>query len=139
MAYRNVRLPRGEERVFNLPVWGGIKESYSSFTIDEEKDYVLLKGTVDKDNPSEKPFFFYFKGEIVSLLLNCDEFVDKNTVKWKLLSINIPDSLNRDEVFEELRKAFAVYGISGMSEEMQKVFREKFGEENPNGFAVTDF
>ena len=71
--------------------------------------------------------------------MNGDEFVDKNTVKWKLLSINIPDSLNRDEVFEELRKAFAVYGISGMSEEMQKVFREKFGEENPNGFAVTDF
>ena len=136
MAYKNVWLPYGEERVFDLPVWG--KETYHSFTIDEEKDAVLLRGTSDKDNPSEKPFYFYFKGEIVSLLLNGDEFVDKNTVKWKLLSINIPGSLDRGEVFEELRKAFAVFGCSGMSEERQKYWR-KAGDPYPNGFAVTDF
>ena len=137
MAYKNVWLPWEEGRTFDLPVWG--KETYHSFTIDEEKDAVLLRGTPDKDNPSEKPFYFYFKGEIVSMLLNGDEFVDKNTVKWKLLSINIPDSLNSDEVFEELRKAFAVYGCSGLSEETQERWKRKFNDPNPNGFAVTDF
>ena len=139
MAYRNVRLPRGEERVFNLPVWGGIKESYSSFTIDEEKDYVLLKGTVDKDNPSEKPFYFYFKGKIVRLFMNCDERVDDSTVKWKIVGFDIPDSLDRGEVFAELRKAFTVYGIHGWSKEMQENWTRDFGDENPNGFAIADF
>ena len=139
MAYRNVRLPRGEERVFNLPVWGGIKESYSSFTIDEEKDYVLLKGTVDKDNPSEKPFFFLYKEKTVRLYMNCDEYVDDSTVKWKIVGFDIPDSLDRGEVFAELRKAFTVYGVNGMSEERQEHWRKKYGDSHPNGFAIADF
>ena len=138
MAYRNIELPLSEGRIFKVPNF--ITEwKVTDLTIDEDKDYVLFKGIVDKDNPSEKPFYFYFKGEIVSMLLNGDEFVDKNTVKWKLLSINIPDSLNSDEVFEELRKAFAVYGCSGLSEETQERWKRKFNDPNPNGFAVTDF
>lgn len=138
MAYRNIELPLSEGRIFKVPNF--ITEwKVTDLTIDEDKDYVLFKGIVDKDNPSEKPFYFYFKGEIVSLLLNGDEFIDKNTVKWKLLSINIPDSLNSDEVFEELRKAFAVYGCSGLSEETQERWKCKFNDPNPNGFAVTDF
>ena len=137
MAYKNVWLPYGEERVFDLPGWG--KEKYGSFTIDEDKDAVLLKGTVDKDNPSEKPFFFYFKGKIVRLFMNCDERVDDSTVKWKIVGFDIPDSLDRDEVFAELRKAFTVYGVNGMSEEEQKRWKVRYGKSHPNGFAVTDF
>lgn len=109
-------------------------------TIDEEKDYVLFKGIVDKDNPSEQPFYFYYKGKIVSLFLNGDEFVDKNTVRWKLLGISIPDSLNHNDVFEELRKAFTVYGCQGISEEEQEYWKKKYNfDENPNGSAIIDF
>ena len=137
MAYENVWLPYGEERVFDLPGWG--KEKYGSFTIDEDKDAVLLKGTVDKDNPSEKPFFFLYKGEIVQLYMNGDEYVDDSTVKWKIVGFDIPDSLDRGEVFAELRKAFTVYGVNGMSEERQEHWRKKYGDSHPNGFAIADF
>ena len=137
MAYKNVSLPYKEPRVFDLSEWG--KEEYWDFTIDEDKDAVLLKGTVDKDNPSEKPFFFLYKGEIVQLYMNGDEFVDKNTVKWKIVGFDIPDSLDRGEVFAELRKAFTVYGVNGMSEEEQKRWKVRYGKSHPNGFAVTDF
>ena len=137
MAYKNVWLPYGEERVFDLPGWG--KEKYGSFTIDEDKDAVLLKGTVDKDNPSEKPFFFLYKEKTVRLYMNCDEYVDDSTVKWKIVGFDIPDSLDRGEVFAELRKAFTVYGVNGMSEEEQKRWKVRYGKSHPNGFAVTDF
>ena len=137
MAYRNVELPWDEGRTFDLPVWG--KETYHSFTIDEEKDAVLLDGTPDKDRPDEKPFYFYFKGKIVRLFMNCDEYVDDSTVKWKIVGFDIPDSLDRGEVFAELRKAFTVYGVNGMSEERQEHWRKKYGDSHPNGFAIADF
>ena len=116
-----------------------LKEKYGSFTIDEDKDAVLLKGTVDKDNPSEKPFFFLYKEKTVRLYMNCDEYVDDSTVKWKIVGFDIPDSLDRGEVFAELRKAFTVYGVNGMSEEEQKRWKVRYGKSHPNGFAVTDF
>ena len=136
MAYRNVELPWGQERTFVVPGWGERKPG--NLTIDEEKDYVLFEGVVDKDRPDEKPFYFYFKGEIVSLLLNGDEYVNDNTVKWKLLDINIPGSLDRGEVFEELRKALKVYGVNGWSKEIQEVWKRD-GYKDPNGFAIADF
>ena len=137
MAYRNVELPWDEGRTFDLPVWG--KETYHSFTIDEEKDAVLLDGTPDKDRPDEKPFYFYFNGEIVSLIMVTENSDTENMVKWKIVSFDIPDSLDRGEVFAELRKAFTVYGVNGMSEERQEHWRKKYGDSHPNGFAIADF
>ena len=137
MSYKNVSLPTKDGRVFKLPPYG-VEKTVSVYTIDEGKDALLFRGVVDKDNPSEKPFYFYFKGEIVSLLLNGDEYVNDNTVKWKLLDINIPGSLDRGEVFEELRKALKVYGVNGWSKEIQEVWKRD-GYKDPNGFAIADF
>ena len=138
MAYKNVWLPWEEGRTFDLPVWG--KETYHSFTIDEEKDAVLLRGTPDKDNPSEKPFYFYFKGEIVSMIMFISKVTDGNTVTWSMKSIDIPDSLDGDEVFEELRKAFKAYGWQGKTEEECERWKKRTGKDgNPNGIAIIDF
>ncbi len=136
MAYKNVSLPYKEPCVFELPVRG--KEEYWDFTIDEEKDAVLLKGTVDKDRPDEEPFYFLFKGEAIPMHMR-SKGIAENTVKWKIIDIDIPVSLNRDEVLSELREAFTVYGAEGMSEERQERERKMFGFPYPNGFAVTDF
>lgn len=138
MAYKNVELPRGEKRAFKLPYYA-VEREVSEFTIDEDKDYVLFKGTVDKDRPEEEPFYFYFKGEVIPMHMNCDEYVDEITVKWKIIDIDIPVSLNREEVLRELREAFTVYGAGGKSEEEQERDRKMFGFPYPNGFAVTDF
>ncbi len=138
MAYRNVELPWDEGRTFDLPVWG--KETYHSFTIDEEKDAVLLDGTPDKDRPDEKPFYFYFKGEIVSLIMVTENSDTENMVKWKIVSFDIPDSLDRGEVFAELRKAFTVYGVYGFSEKFKKLWKKRTGNDwDPNGTAIIDF
>lgn len=138
MAYKNVELPRGEKRAFKLPYYA-VEREVSNFTIDEEKDAVLFRGIVDRDRPEEKPFYFYYKGETIPMHMNCDERVDDITVKWKIIYIDIPASLNRDEVLSELREAFTVYGVAGKSEEEQERDRKMFGYPYPNGFAVTDF
>lgn len=138
MAYKNVLVSREEARVFDLPVWG--KSSYRHFTIDEEKDAVLLDGTPDKDRPDEKPFYFYFKDEIVSMIMFISKVTDGNTVTWSMKSIDIPDSLDGDEVFEELRKAFKAYGWQGMTEKECVRWRERTGRDrNPNGTAIIGF
>ncbi len=137
MAYKNVELPRGEKRAFKLPYYA-VEREVSEFTIDEDKDYVLFKGTVDKDRPDEEPFYFYFKGEVIPMHMR-SEGIAENTVKWKFIDIDIPVSLNRDEVLSELREAFTVYGVRGLSEEWQERWRKMFGFPYPNGFAVTDF
>lgn len=140
MAYKNVSLPRGQKRVFQLPKWGSVIgfDSYSCFTIDEEKDAVLLRCIVDRDRPDEEPFYFLFKGEAIPMHMR-SKGIAENTVKWKIIDIDIPVSLNRDEVLSELREAFTVYGAEGMSEERQERERKMFGFPYPNGFAVTDF
>ncbi len=132
MVYRNVELPFGQERVFDLP-WG--KEEYGNFTIDEEKDYVLLKGTVDKDNPSEKPFYFYCRGKIAQVVLK-GEYTDETTVKWKLVRISVPSGLAETEVLSELRKAMKVYGHAGYTEKFWKRWEKRTGKKRQSGGAV---
>ena len=137
MAYENVWLPYGEERVFDLPGWG--KEKYGSFTIDEDKDAVLLKGTVDKDNPSEKPFYFYCRGKIAQVVLK-GEYTDETTVKWKLVRISVPSGLAETEVLSELRKAMKVYGHRGHTEEFLESWRKYAGIEGKSrGAVIIDF
>ena len=138
MAYRNVELPWGQERTFVVPGWGERKPG--NLTIDEEKDYVLFEGVVDKDRPDEKPFYFYFNGEIVSLIMVTENSDTENMVKWKIVGFDIPDSLDRGEVFAELRKAFTVYGVYGFSEKFKKLWKKRTGNDwDPNGTAIIDF
>ena len=138
MAYENVSLPYGEERIFDVPVWG--ERRYSNFTIDEEKDYVFFRGVVDRDRPDEQPFYFYFKGEIIPMIMFGENSDSENVIKWKLLDINIPNSLDRDEVFAELRKAVKVYGVHGFTEKFKKLWKKRTGNDwDPNGTAIIDF
>lgn len=73
------------------------------------------------------------------MILNGEEIIYPNTIVWKITSISIPSGLSREEVLCELRAALKVYGCSGMTEDEQELWRRKFNQQNPNGFAITDF
>ena len=139
MAYVNVSLPVGEGRVFKLPPYGR-ERKVSVFTIDEEKDTVLFKGVVDRDNPDDNPFYFYYKGKIIEMTLYVSKRIPPNTVVWSMRwGIVIPKEFDREEVLSEIREAVKAYGCSGMCKEDQELWKRKFKQENPNGFALTDF
>lgn len=139
MAYINERIPREEAREFELPLYGEKKRVWQ-WTIDKEKDAILFKGgVVDRDNPQNEYFYFYYKGKITYLILNGREYVNHNTKKWKLVTISIPPGLRKDEVLKELREAIKVYGCNGMTPSEIQLYKSKFNKDNPNGFAVADF
>lgn len=138
MAYVNVSLPVGEGKLFKIPPYNR-EESFTELTIDEDKNTVLFKGRVDRDEPYEETFYFYYKGKVLDMTLNGQEFVDPNTRLWKLRYIYIPTQFEKDEVLGELREALKIYGCRGMCKEEQELWKRKFNQENPNGFAVTDF
>lgn len=123
-GYVNEFVPEQEKRSFPVP------ESVQRFTpekwtINREKNCILFKYQTDKENPADEYFIFVFEGRVIGMVLDGSEFVGAGTVKWKITQISIPEDLNRDRVFTELREALAVYGCFG----------EPFGEER----AVTDF
>ena len=137
MAYRNVELPYGQERTFVVPVWGERKPG--NLTIDEEKDYVLFRGVVDKDRPDEQPFYFYCRGKVAQVVLK-GEYTDETTVKWKLVRISVPSGLAETEVLSELRKAMKVYGHRGHTEEFLESWRKYAGVEGKSrGAVIIDF
>ncbi|MBQ1282756.1 MAG: hypothetical protein IIY20_03065 [Bifidobacteriaceae bacterium] len=137
MAYKNVELPYGQERTFVVPVWGERKPG--NLTIDEEKDYVLFRGVVDKDRPDEQPFYFYCRGKIAQVVLK-GEYTDETTVKWKLVRISVPSGLAETEVLSELRKAMKVYGHRGHTEEFLESWRKYAGVEGKSrGAVIIDF
>ena len=74
------------------------------------------------------------------MIMFISKVTDGNTVRWSMKSIDIPDSLDGDEVFEELRKAFKAYGWQGMTEKECVRWRERTGRDrNPNGTAIIGF
>ena len=108
MAYVNERT---DGREFIVPVFGGIKPNV--WTRDKEKDSILFAYYEERERSSLKYFFFFYKGYGMNVELKASGFADPNTIIWKLVSIDIPDGLLREEVLMELRKAIEIYGCNG--------------------------
>lgn len=124
MAYVSEFVPKEERRGFLIP--GYSKEVIPRIiTIDKEKDYIFFKYRTDRDNPVDKYFAFVYKGRVIKMILNGEEFVDPNTEKWKITSIYIPEDMDKEDVLAELRKAVVAYGCTGIP--------------NMEGKAVADF
>ena len=112
MAYVNELVPEEKARGFLIP---GYKEVIPRIiTIDKEKDYIFFKYYTDRDNPVDEYFAFVYKGKVIKMILNGEEFVDPNTEKWKITSIDIPKYMNKKHVLAELRKAVVAYGCTGL-------------------------
>ena len=129
MAYINERVPKGEERIFDLGY--GRKKTPGKWTIDKEKGYILFKDYTEIDEPVNEHFVFVYKNRVITMVLNGSEFADPDTIIWKITGIRIPDELSREEVLSELREALKGYGCFGTPP------TPRFGD--ASGKAITDF
>ena len=108
MAYVN---EEADGRVFEVPVFGEFQPF--SWTRDRKKDAILFDYHTEREDPDRKYFYFQYKKQCVNIILDGREFVDPNTIKWKLVSIDVPKGLSKEEVLNELREAIEVYGCRG--------------------------
>ncbi|MBR5773216.1 MAG: hypothetical protein IKY44_00045 [Clostridia bacterium] len=138
MAYINERVTKEKQRIFEIPPYGA-KFTPHKWTIDKEKNTILFHYITERDNPENEMFVFVYKDHVIKITLNGKEFVDKNTRKWKLIQISVPQGLNEEKVLNELREALTTYGCSGMPLEDIEIWKNKFNAESPNGLAIIDF
>ncbi len=123
MAYVN---EKADGREFEIPGFG--KKTPRIWTRDEEKNAILFPYWVGREDSEKKYFFFQYKGYDVKIILDGNEFVDPNTKKWKLVSLDVPKGMSKHEVLVELRQAIEVYGCNGSCFSVM-----------PSGKAVADF
>lgn len=113
MAFVNEYVPEKEIRTFEIPPYGR-KVTPHRWTVNKEKNTILYNYSTNKDRPNEKHFVFFMDDHIILLTLNCELFVNTNTVKWRMQSISeIPKDLVEIEILNELREAIKVYGCTG--------------------------
>ena len=76
----------------------------------------MFKYWINIDNPSEKYFAFYWK-DVCFKVVMWSSFVDGYTIKWGLFSLEQAEKMdlliNKQEVLNDLREAFKVYGTFG--------------------------
>ena len=111
MAYINEFVPKEEERTFDLGY--GRKKTPGIWTIDKDKGYIFFKDYTEIDEPVNQHFVFVYKNEVITMILNGEEFDETDTRIWKIGGITIPEEFSREEVLDELRKAVVAYGSSG--------------------------
>lgn len=112
MAYENISLKKDELRTFIIPTRGW-KITPDFCTMDKEKGTILYKYFVDREFPDREYFVLIYKDKVIDMLLDGEEFVAPDTRKWKLISISIPEGLDKEEVLAELREALMIYGCDG--------------------------
>ena len=122
MAYINERVPKGQERIFNLGY--GREKTPKFWTIDKEKDYIFFEDYTEIDNPVNQHFVFVYKNKVITMILDGEEFDETDTRIWKIAGITIPENFSREEVLDELRKAVVAYGFSGQLPDDRFVFLE---------------
>ena len=122
MAYINEFVPKEEERTFDLGY--GRKKTPGIWTIDKDKGYIFFKDYTEIDEPVNQHFVFVYKNEVITMILNGEEFDETDTRIWKIGGITIPEEFSREEVLDELRKAVVAYGSSGQLPNYKFGFRK---------------
>lgn len=136
MAYENVRFNAGEEKVV---IVDDCERVVKRATIDRETGNYMFKQYEDRNNPNHKRFEIVIGGTVVDLWLFNQLDKKTDTMIWTLEKYFVNGSVHRDEVFDEVKKAFEAYGCLGLTYKKQKKWYEKYNEENPNGFAKVCF
>lgn len=114
MGFVNEPMPRDQRQTYEIPDYRAITPG--RWTVDKERDIFLFIYWTNIDNPSEKYFAFYWKNVCFKAVM-WSSFVDDNTIEWGLLSLEQAEKkdllINKQEVLNDLREAFKVYGVSG--------------------------
>lgn len=93
----------------------------NDWTVDHERG-IYLRWLVSgrEECAGENDFHLYWKGSLIWLKLKVLDFAGvrggAGQIKWGLIDINLPESLNsaRAEIIRDLKDALAVYGEFGM-------------------------
>lgn len=112
MAYINEMIPKEERKGYMIPNYKEIKPV--TWTINKEKDIKLFKYWNNIDDSAEKYFALVWKDAVIKVILR-GEFIEDNTIMWKLQGISIPYNcgLGEKEVLAELREALKAYAGFG--------------------------
>lgn len=129
MGYVNERLKEEKRRTYDLG--DGRKKTPGLVTINREKDCIFFKDYTEIDNPVNEHFVFVYKGKVINMVLNGENFTENDVRIWRITSIYIPEVLSREEVLDELSDALKGYGCFGSPP------NPRFGD--TSGDAITDF
>lgn len=107
MAYINEFVSAKERRTFKNSYGSEISTRF--WTIDRQRDYILFNYFEDREPPHDNSFIFYYKGFTLVLRVSQRIFTEPNIITWRLLSVSIPEQLDKKELFKELESAFAAF------------------------------
>ena len=114
MGFINEPIPRNMMRPYKIPNYREVTPG--RWTIDKERNIFLFHYWTNIDNPSEEYFAFFWK-DICFKAVMWSTFIDDYTIKWNIMSLDQADhkekSINKQDVLNDLREAFMVYGVSG--------------------------
>ena len=126
MAYENVRLEEGKEKIV---IVDGREEKIKAITIDSDTGNFMFKYFVDRDSPGHEIFEIVINGIVVDLYFFTHYEKATDTKIWTLEGYFQNGNIDKETIFEEVGKAVEVYGYHGFTNEMNKVFIERFGHD----------
>ncbi len=135
MAYENVRLEEGEEKVV---IVDNKERIVKHITIDYGTGNYMFKQSENRNAPEHIRFEIVIKGIVVDLWFYNHFEDDPNTMIWTLERFFCNGNIEKKVLFEEIRKAVETYGCWGSTKEMNEIFKKRFCETNPNGFGILD-
>lgn len=134
MAYENVRLKKGKEKIV---IVDDCEMIVKRVTIDYKTGNYMFKKSVNRNSPEHARFEMVI-GEVVVDLWFYKHFEDDpNTMIWTLEKYFINGPVKKKDLFVEIKKAIEAYGCSGYTVEEKNFYIEKYGVDN-NGFGKLD-
>lgn len=127
MAYENIWLEEGEEKIV---IVDGYKKKVDAVTIDNDTGNFMFKYWIDRDEPDHKVFVIVINGIVVKLYFITHYEKETKTQVYTLETFYKNGEIDKETVFEEVRKAVEVYGCAGRTNEMKKIFKERFGDDH---------
>lgn len=126
MSYKNIDIKEVEEKivVFNL-----MGSKVKRVTIDRDTGNFMYKYWVDRDEPNHEEFVIVVNGVVVRLYFATHYEKETDTKIWTLEGYYRNGDIDKETVFKEVDKAVQVYGCHGFTNEMNRVFIERFGHD----------
>lgn len=116
MGFINEPIPKNMIRSYKIPNYREITPRF--WTIDKERNIFMFDYWTDIDPPHMEYFAFYWN-DICFKAVMLSSFIDDYTIKWNIMSLDQADhkekSINKQDVLNDLREAFMIYGVSGYS------------------------
>lgn len=111
MVFKNIKILEEDRKEYKV---NEIKVNPRFCTISEGKESMLFYCGSCYEDFSKKYFAFVWKDNIIEVTL-CQKIDSKSVITWDLLSIDIPQNIEKDResIILNLRCAIKTYGYDG--------------------------